>query len=242
MSSQIFHVSIPVLVHEILAARSAGLAARPLHAMRLALPTTTMLDALDAAVASSFTRAIATLRAAGATIEEVEFPELGQLSQLQVSGGFAAAESWAWHRRMLATREADYDPRVAIRIRRGEAISAADYIDLHEARSAWIATMEQRLRCYDALLSPTVPIVAPAIAPLIESDAAFHAANALLLRNTSVVNMLDGCALSMPCHAVGELPVGLMVWSGAMQDDTVLDASIAIEAALAKSPSALPRR
>ena len=231
-----------VLVHEILAARSAGLAARPLHAMRLALPTTTMLDALDAAVASSFTRAIAALRAAGATIEEVEFPELGQLSQLQVSGGFAAAESWAWHRRMLATREADYDPRVAIRIRRGEAISAADYIDLHEARSAWIATMEQRLRGYDTLLSPTVPIVAPAIAPLIESDAAFHAANALLLRNTSVVNMLDGCALSMPCHAVGELPVGLMVWSGAMQDDTVLDASIAIEAALAKSPSALPRR
>ena len=231
-----------VLVHEILAARSAGLAARPLHAMRLALPTTTMLDALDAAVASSFTRAIAALRAAGAAIEEVEFPELGQLSQLQVSGGFAAAESWAWHRRMLATREADYDPRVAIRIRRGEAISAADYIDLHEARSAWIATMEQRLRGYDTLLSPTVPIVAPAIAPLIESDAAFHAANALLLRNTSVVNMLDGCALSMPCHAVGELPVGLMVWSGAMQDDTVLDASIAIEAALAKSPSALPRR
>jgi aspartyl-tRNA(Asn)/glutamyl-tRNA(Gln) amidotransferase subunit A len=61
---------------------------------------------------------------------------------------------------------------------------------------------------------------------------AFFAANALLLRNPSLVNMLDGCALSLPCHAPGEMPVGLMVWHGALRDDAVLDASLAIEAAL----------
>jgi Asp-tRNA(Asn)/Glu-tRNA(Gln) amidotransferase A subunit family amidase len=230
-----------VLVDGILAARTATLAARPLRALRLALPTTTMLDALDAGVARAFDRAIDTLRGAGATIEEVALPELDRLSRLQVAGGFAAAESWAWHRRLLAAHEADYDPRVAQRIRRGAAIGTADYIDLIEARRAWIAALEPRLRGFDALLSPTVAIVAPAIAPLVESDAAFHAANALLLRNTSVVNMLDGCALSMPCHAAGELPVGLMVWSAAMQDETVLDASLAIEVALAAAPSAPPR-
>jgi amidase/aspartyl-tRNA(Asn)/glutamyl-tRNA(Gln) amidotransferase subunit A len=47
------------------------------------------------------------------------------------------------------------------------------------------------------------------------------------------VNFLDGCALSLPCQAAGEMPVGLMVWSAAMRDDAVLDASLAIEAALA---------
>ncbi len=224
-----------VLLHEILAARSTRLAALPLRAMRFALPTTTMLDGLDANVGAAFTRAIDVLRAAGAAIDEIAISELDQLSRLQVSGGFAAAESWAWHRKLLATREADYDPRVAVRIRRGESIGAADYIDLVAARRAWIAAMEQRLRGYTALLSPTVPIVAPPIAPLAASDEAFHAANALLLRNTSVVNMLDGCALSLPCHAPSEWPVGLMVWSGAMQDDTVLDASLAIEAALAQA-------
>ena len=56
-----------------------------------------------------------------------------------------------------------------------------------------------------------MPIVAPPIAPLIASDEAFFATNALLLRNTSMVNFLDGCALSLPCHAADELPVGLMV-------------------------------
>jgi hypothetical protein len=52
---------------------------------------------------------------------------------------------------------------------------------------------------------------------------AFFSVNALLLRNTSVVNMLDGCALSLPCHTPDELPVGLMVWHAAGRDDPVLN-------------------
>jgi aspartyl-tRNA(Asn)/glutamyl-tRNA(Gln) amidotransferase subunit A len=85
------------------------------------------------------------------------------------------------------------------------------------------------------VLSPTVPMVAPPIAdvaPGAERDDAFFRTNALLLRNTSVVNMLDGCALSLPCQRAGEMPVGLMVWSSALRDDTVLDASLSIERAL----------
>jgi aspartyl-tRNA(Asn)/glutamyl-tRNA(Gln) amidotransferase subunit A len=74
-----------------------------------------------------------------------------------------------------------------------------------------------------------VPIVAPPLQPLIADDDAFFATNALLLRNPSVVNYLDGCALSLPCHAPDELPVGLMIWAAAMCDDTVLDVSLAIE-------------
>ena len=98
---------------------------------------------------------------------------------------------------------------------------------------------------YDALLSPTVPIVAPlldAVAPADGADPAQDAArdaelfrvNGLLLRNTSVVNLLDGCALSLPCHIQGELPVGLMVWHGALRDDSVLNVALQIEQTLQK--------
>jgi Asp-tRNA(Asn)/Glu-tRNA(Gln) amidotransferase A subunit family amidase len=76
-------------------------------------------------------------------------------------------------------------------------------------------------------------MVAPALAPLLASDQRFFAINALLLRNPSAVNMLDGCALSLPCHAAGQMPVGLMVWGPALHDDTVLGVALAIEAALA---------
>jgi aspartyl-tRNA(Asn)/glutamyl-tRNA(Gln) amidotransferase subunit A len=95
--------------------------------------------------------------------------------------------------------------------------------------------METRLEGFDAVLSPTVPLVAPPIASVLNDDTEFFRVNGLLLRNTSVVNMLDGCAISLPCHTPGQLPVGLMLWHAALHDDTVLDLALQVEAALALS-------
>ena len=221
-----------ILLHEVLAARRVARPGRPLHATRLGLPTTTMLDALDPPVAAAFEHALGRLSRAGARIERVELPELGQLAPLTLHGGLPAAESWAWHREHLATREADYDPRVAQRIRRGASLSAADYLDLRRARRAWIDRMHAALHGYDAMLSPTVPLLAPPIAALAD-DEAFFRVNALLLRNPAVVNLLDGCALSLPCQPPGAAPVGLMLWSRGLTDDALLDTALAVEAALA---------
>jgi amidase/aspartyl-tRNA(Asn)/glutamyl-tRNA(Gln) amidotransferase subunit A len=222
-----------IVLHEVLAQRAVPLVHKPASALRLGVPTTLMLDGLEREVAAAFERSLAALRAAGAHIEEIALPPLSELAALNAAGGFSAAESWAWHRRRLATDGDRYDPRVALRIRRGEAMSAADYVELAWARRGCIARMETAIAGFDAMLSPTVPMVAPPIAPLLASDDAFFAANGALLRNPSAINFLDGCALSLPCHAPGEMPVGLMVWSSALRDDAVLDASLAIEAALA---------
>ncbi|MDT7835463.1 amidase [Aquabacterium sp. OR-4] len=221
------------LVHGILAARTPHPLARPLGALRLAVVQTVMLDGLDTEVGRSFEQALALLRAAGAQLEELPLAQLNELANLQAQGGFAAAESWAWHRQRLDSREHLYDPRVALRIRRGQAMGAADYIDLIDARRHWIAAVESRLASFDAVLSPTVPMVAPPLAPLLGNDQRFFAINTLLLRNPSVVNMLDGCALSLPCQAPGQMPVGLMVWGPALADDTVLGVSQVIETTLA---------
>jgi aspartyl-tRNA(Asn)/glutamyl-tRNA(Gln) amidotransferase subunit A len=177
------------------------------------------------------------LRRAGAHIEEIALPLTAELGPMQANGSVSAAESHAWHRPLLAKRASQYDPRVRSRIERGATMSASDYIDLLNARQHWIVRMEAALAPYDALLSPTVPLVAPPIAdvaPGAERDAEFFRINALLLRNTSVVNMLDGCALSLPCHMAGELPVGLMVWHGALHDDAVLNVGLQIEQILQK--------
>jgi aspartyl-tRNA(Asn)/glutamyl-tRNA(Gln) amidotransferase subunit A len=222
-----------IVLHEILADRRVSVGARALRERRFAVPRRVVLDALDDTVARAFARSLAALSAAGARIDEIDLAPLDDVAAINAAGGFAAAESWAFHRRWLASREAEYDPRVARRIRRGEAMSAADYIDLIAARRAWIGRMEGALQGIDALLSPTVPMVAPPLAPLVADDEAFFATNGLLLRNPSIVNLLDGCALSLPCQVEGGLPVGLMVWSSAGRDDEVLDAGLAIEAALA---------
>jgi aspartyl-tRNA(Asn)/glutamyl-tRNA(Gln) amidotransferase subunit A len=226
-------VADAVLMHGILAARLPQPLRRPLRALRLGVPSALMLDGLSPEVAKAFESALQRLAAAGAQIDTLPLTLLTEIAGLQANGGFPAAESWAWHRHRLATHEADYDPRVATRIRRGAQISAADYLDLQRARADLIARFDDAVQDFDALLSPTVPITAPALAPLLADDAQFFAANGLLLRNPSAVNLLDGCALSLPCHAPDVRPVGLMVWGPALRDDAVLGVSLAIEAVLA---------
>ena len=232
-----------ILAHEILAQRRVLRADAPLSAYRLAVPQAVMFEGIDPTVARAFERALATLRAAGARIEEIPLEPLRELAGMQVNGTFSAAESYAWHRPLIAERAADYDPRVRQRIERGGTMKAWEYLDLVAARRDWIARMARALQGYDAMLSPTVPIVAPAIAELAPADGrdptqdaardeAFFRINALLLRNPSVVNMLDGCALSLPCHAPGELPAGLMLWHGALRDDMILNIAQQTDAAL----------
>jgi Asp-tRNA(Asn)/Glu-tRNA(Gln) amidotransferase A subunit family amidase len=233
-----------ILAHEILAQRRVLRADAPLSAYRLAVPSAVMLEGLDAHAARAFERALATLRAAGARIEEIPLQPLNELADLLARGTFSAAESYAWHRELIAARGAGYDPRVRLRIERGEAMKAWEYVELATARPAWIGRMAQAMEGFDAMLSPTVPVMPPAISQVAPADGqdaardaardeAFFRVNGLLLRNPSAVNMLDGCAISLPCHASGELPAGLMLWHGALHDDTVLNIALQAEAVLA---------
>ncbi len=221
-----------VTVHQVLAARTVLLAGKPLSSCRFAIARTQMQDGLDKTVASAFERSLGLLRQTGAQIEEIALDEINELAAINATGGLSAAESYAWHRTMLAAHESEYDPRVAMRILRGARMSAFEYIELVAARKHWITQMQAHLLGFDAVLSPTVPMVAPSIASVLTDDDEFFRVNGLLLRNTAVVNMLDGCGISLPCHAPDELPVGLMLWHAALHDDTVLDVALQVEAAL----------
>jgi aspartyl-tRNA(Asn)/glutamyl-tRNA(Gln) amidotransferase subunit A len=226
-----------ILAHEILATQRVTRSYAPLASYRLAVVKPLMQDGLDGGVSAAWQRTLKHLRASGVQIEEIDLPELSDLASINATGGFSAAESYAWHHTLLLQHADAYDPRVLARIRRGAGMTAREYIELTTARRQWINRMKQALSRFDAVLSPTVPIVAPLIAdvaPGAARDEAFFKVNALLLRNTSVVNMLDGCAISIPCHTDGELPVGLMIWAPAMADDTVLNIALQIEHALAE--------
>ena len=204
---------------------------RPIRGMRLAVPTTLALDELDDEVAQSFERALENLSHQGALIERIAVPEFLDVGVMNTKGGFAAAESYAWHRYLIASHGDVYDPRVSTRILRGESISAADYIDLVEARKSLIARAAARLAPYDALVMPTTANTPPVIADLAD-DKAFAAANLRSLRNCTLINMIDGCAISLPCHREGEVPVGLMLASSGGADRRILELAAAMEAAI----------
>nr|BAQ00455.1 amidase [Cupriavidus sp. KNK-J915] len=218
-----------VLVDSVIADQAVLPVIKGAAGIRLAIPRQVLLDDLDDTVARAFDRALGRLSAAGVQIEHIDLPELAELATINASGGFTAAEAHAIHRHVLATRREQYDPRVASRIDRGAAMSAADYVDLMRARLDWITRVAARLEGFDAVACPTVPMVAPPIAPLVADDALFFHTNALLLRNTSAFNFLDGCSISLPCHQPDELPVGLMLSHGALRDAQLLGTAIALE-------------
>lgn len=192
---------------------------------------------LEPQVRQAFERTLDMLGAAGALVEQFDFPELLQLSAINSGGGLVAAEAWHWHRDLLEQQGAQYDPRVAARIRRGQQQGAAEYLDLLDARAHLRAIASDRLALFDAWLMPSVAIVAPQVAPLEADDAAFFATNGLVLRNASVINFLDGCDLSLPCQARGELPVGLSICGVHGMDERILAIARAVEALLhAASP------
>jgi aspartyl-tRNA(Asn)/glutamyl-tRNA(Gln) amidotransferase subunit A len=202
-----------------------------LHGRRFWIPRGLAFDGVDASVGAAFDDACRRLTAAGANLIDIDIPEFADLARINRQGGFAAAEAWWWHANLLARRASDYDPRVASRIRRGESISAADYLTLLHERERWIAAVSARLQG-DLMLMPTVPVVAPEIGPLERSDEAYGTTNLLLLRNPTLINFLDGCALSLPCHEPGSAPVGLMLAGCGGQDQSVMDAGAAIESLL----------
>ncbi len=206
--------------------------ARPLEGLRLGVLTHYVTDDIEPEVAAAVEAATKHLEAAGAILADVRFAPLDQFAQIN-RFGFSGMEAYAWHRRLIEAQADRYDPRVLVRIKKGEAALAADYLDLLAERAALMEDAQRTLwRRFDAIVAPTVPIAAPRVADCDADDAAYARINALVLRNPSVFNLLDACAISLPCHPRGQAPVGLMLAGAPHADDALLATALAVERVL----------
>jgi aspartyl-tRNA(Asn)/glutamyl-tRNA(Gln) amidotransferase subunit A len=222
------------LLDDILSGASpAELPTLALRGVRLAVPQTVALDDLSAPVAAAFSAACTGLSAAGAVIVELPLREFARAAEVNPRGAISSAEAYWAHRAWIKKGADQYDPRVIARIRPGEAVNAADYIELLQQRKRFVVDVESAVRGFDALLMPTTADTAPTIAEVIASDESYFRFNGRMLRNPALVNLFDGCALSIPCHRPGDAPVGLMIAGIATQDRHVLALGLAIEKLLA---------
>ena len=206
--------------------------ALPIENLRFGIPQNYVLNDLDHHVASTFEGTLEALSRAGATITEVNSSMYEEIPAAMPNGGILGAEAFAHHRPRMDEFKDSYDPRVWIRIRRGENLSAADLIDCHRIRADIQARAADMAMPFDALLMPTCATVAPAIGPLDADEDAYGAANILMLRNTTVGNFLDTCAMSIPCHPPGTGPVGLMVMTANGHDECLARIGLSIERTL----------
>jgi aspartyl-tRNA(Asn)/glutamyl-tRNA(Gln) amidotransferase subunit A len=205
-------VSCCALLDSVLSAADGpeDVAPSDIGSLRFAVPQTIVLEELEPDVAAAFDRAVGQLSQTGARIKEIDLPEFAQLLALNANGGFHAPEGFDTHKTLLAEKFALVDPRVSSRLMKGGEMSAAEYVSLSQQRARIIASIGPKTASYDALLMPTVPFIAPPIREL-EDDQRYHHFNRLSVRNCVIINMLDRCAVSIPCHEEGRAPVGLMV-------------------------------
>jgi aspartyl-tRNA(Asn)/glutamyl-tRNA(Gln) amidotransferase subunit A len=196
-------------VHAVISGQEEQLA-RSLKAveLRVALPTTLVLDDMDANVARAFGHALSIVSKAGVVVSELPIPLFLEIQARGFNATIQAAEAFAWHEDLLARRGADYDPKVRARVERGSKMTEVDYVRALGSRQRMIAAFDQLATSFDALLLPTVPIIAPTIADAERNE---DDVRARLIRNPSLFNFLDCPAASIPIHAHGEPPVGLMI-------------------------------
>jgi aspartyl-tRNA(Asn)/glutamyl-tRNA(Gln) amidotransferase subunit A len=182
----------------------------PLANLRIGLAEGMVMEKLDDTVAKRFSDAVGRLERAEARLSGEYLPLLDDMVGVNSRGGIQPSEAFTVHRERLDSRGDALDQNVRARLERARDVSAADYITMVNERTALIAAMDARLADIDVLVMPTTPIVAPTIAEMAPPDE-FGRKNAMLLRNTSIWNFFDCCAISLPLPREGGLPTGLML-------------------------------
>jgi aspartyl-tRNA(Asn)/glutamyl-tRNA(Gln) amidotransferase subunit A len=186
------------------------------------------MQGIDTQVTADFEAALLALRADGHEVIDTELPELdgfGDVNRIVV-----ATEAHAIHAHHLDGLHVEGDPRVLRRILAAKDFGPSDYTDKLAHRARAVAAFQTLAQGIDAFILPTVPTVAPLIAE-VEED--FDRLNALMLRNPSAVNFLDGCAATVPMQRAQRLATGMMIFAPGGQDWHILHIARRIEALLA---------
>lgn len=201
--------------------------ATTLKSRRFVVVETIAMDNLAPEVAAGFADALDLLQDAGAEIETTEAPELTEAFAL--AGPLYTAEAWAAWQALIAEKGDLMFHQILARISAGQAVAAADYISgwerLRELRQIW----RQRVQGYDGVLSPTVPVMPPNVARLLEDDAYFTEVNLMALRNTRIGNLMGGCGVSLP---TAQPSAGVLISGLPGQDAQILRLARAAERAL----------
>lgn len=195
---------------------------------RLAVLETTAFDDIRDVPADAFESAVRRLGAAGAHVSRISAREVADAMAL--SGVLFATEAYGtWATEIEAAPDKMFLP-ILERFRGGKSFSAPEYVAAWRTLDRLRAQWTDRVAGFDAVLTPTAPILPPDRGRLLTDAAYYTTENLLALRNTRIGNLMGLCALSLP---TGTPACGLQVLAPAFAEARLLRLGAAMETALA---------
>ena len=209
------------------------LAGADLRGAKFLKPTDVVFADLDDTVAGAIGAALDALSNAGADIIEAPVPEFNEAIDIVTKhGNIISAEGYAiWHD-LFEARNSEMYWAIYSRFELAKKLTAIDAESAHIKRADLIKRYNQRVAGFAAVVLPTCPRVAPAIAPLQDDAKAYDEANLASLRNTRLGNLMETCGVTLPCQRPGELPVGLHLMCMGGRDGQSLRLAAAADQAL----------
>jgi aspartyl-tRNA(Asn)/glutamyl-tRNA(Gln) amidotransferase subunit A len=188
---------------------------------------------VDSAVSEALDRLCERLERGGARIDEVELPLQAARSAVAT---IVLPEMAAAHARLLAeTGQEGYGPRVLNAIRLGQSALATEYLAGLRYRGRFVALVEQLLGGRDALLLPTIPVVAPERASRVVrlGDGSKMGVQEALTALPGAFNCSGSPVVSVPVGLVDDLPVGASLVGRIGGDHELLQVAAVVEDAAA---------
>jgi Asp-tRNA(Asn)/Glu-tRNA(Gln) amidotransferase A subunit family amidase len=203
------------------------LRSRPEGKLRIGVPRTYFYDELDEEVAAAVEDALKLMEQLVGKLHDVDLrPDTDRTLQ--------AVEAYEFHRESVAKTPHLYHPETLRRIKTGEGVKHEAYLRCRAELGAARKGAGKMFETIDVFVTPTTPIVAPAIAELQEKPELLRPRELLLLRNTRPVNVWGLPAISVPCAFTRTgLPIGLQIIGPPGREDIVLQAAHVYEQATA---------
>lgn len=198
--------------------------------LHLLIPEGIVMQDLDPEVETAFNHSVKRLEAAGVRISRQAIGAIEQSVDMFYNRNTVIYEAWQLHQELMEARGDEYDPYVYRRVVSGKEVTKKEQAARYAQKADIIERYNQSMQRLgvDALIYPTVACIPPKVSETDDPDN-IGKVNLRCLRNTSSVNYVDGCAISLPCHAEGTAPVGLMLSSVNGDDDRLLEIAATVE-------------
>lgn len=208
--------------------------------MRLALPKEYFGEGIDKNIKEKVYNAVKVLEGLGAKVEETSLPYTdyalacyylistseasSNLSRLDgVRYGHRAEDYNDLEELYINSRTEAFGEEVKRRIMLGTFALSSGYYDAYYEKAQKIRTLIKRdfdktFEKFDAIISPTVPMLPFKIGEKVDNPLAMYMSDIL----TVSVNLAGICALSVPCGLEEGLPVGLQIIGNKFEEEKII--------------------